>query len=95
MSLRDRLRRLERLSEEVSVSVPQPDGPSARFPESELKEAFLTATRRLCGDEVAAHPLGLAAARSPDPTWSKSFYADDGEVVSPPEDLSEGAGCEG
>lgn len=91
MSIRDRLWRLERLSEGDTIAILQPDGPSARFPESELKEAFLTATRRLCGDEVPAHPLGLAAARSPDPTWSKSFYADDGEAVSPPEDLSKGA----
>ena len=89
MGLRDRLRRLERLSEGVVVSIPQPTGPDARFAESALQEAFLTTTRRLCGEDLEPHPLALAAARSQDATWRESFYADDGADVSEPEDLSE------
>ena len=71
------------------VSIEQPDGPPARFPESELGQAFATACARQCGKNIEPHPLGLAAARSPDRTWSESFYADDGGEVSPVEDLSE------
>ena len=89
--LRGRLRRLERQSAEAVVSIPQPCGPPARFPESQLKDAFLTTTRRHCGEDVPAHPLALAAGRSSDPTWSNSFYADDGGPVDDVEDLSEGA----
>lgn len=89
MSLRDRLRRLERLSEGVTVSIPQPNEPPARFPESALKEAFLVTTARLSGDDVPPHPLALAAARSPSSEWNRSLYADDGAAVEPVEDLSE------
>ena len=89
--MRGRLRRLERQFAEAVVSIPQPSGPPARFPESALQEAFLATTRRHCGEDVPAHPLALAAARSQDPTWSGSFYADDGSEVTPIEDLSEGA----
>lgn len=89
MGLRDRLRRLERLSEDRVVSIPQLAGPPVRFPEIELAEVFLTTTRRHCGEDVPPHPLALAAARSPDAKWRESFYADDGADVSEPEDLSE------
>ena len=89
--LRGRLRRLERRSAEVVVSIPQPTGPPAQFPESELKEAFVVTSRRHCGEDVPAHPLALAAGRSPEPAWANSFYADDGSEVTPVEDLSEGA----
>ncbi len=76
MGIRDRLRRLERLSEGEKVFVAQPDGPAAaRFPESALKEVFLTNMRRLRGEHVEAHPLGVAAARSTSPEWSKLLYA--------------------
>ncbi len=87
MTIRDRLKRLERQSG-VLVHIPQPDGPPARFPQSALADAFLTTTRRLCGEDVAAHPLGLSAARSQDATWANSFYADDGSGVTSVEDLS-------
>ena len=89
MGLRDKLRWLRKASEPLVVSIPQPNGPPARFPESQLRDAFVTATRRQCGENIEPHPLGLAAARSPDPTWSESFYADDGSETSPVEDLSE------
>ncbi len=89
MSLRDRLRRLERASEGVTVSIPQPYGPPARFPESELERAFLCNVCRATGDDIPPHPLSLAAGRSPDPTWRESFFADGGGPVSPPPDLSE------
>ncbi|MDP9477125.1 MAG: hypothetical protein M3R38_15835 [Actinomycetota bacterium] len=64
MGLRDRLRALERLSEGEMVSIPQPGRPPARFPESALKDAFLTNVRRLCGEDVPEHPLSVAAAHS-------------------------------
>jgi len=39
---------------------------------------------------VPPHPLGLAAAASPDPEWSRSMYSADWvTIVTPPEDLSE------
>ncbi len=88
MGLRDALRWLRRESEGLVVSIEQPDGPPARFPESQLQEAFLITTRRQCGENLAPHHLAVAAARSPDPTWSKSLYADDGGVVKSPEDLA-------
>ena len=86
--MRGRLRRLERLAEGNVVSIPQPDGPPARFPASDLAAAFLVNTRRLVGEAVPAHPLSEAAARSPDPKWRETPYASApvGEAV---EDLSE------
>ena len=89
MGLRDRLRRLRRASEDVAVSIPQPNGPPARFPESELQAAFLTTLERLKGEDVPPHALSLAASRSPSPEWNRSLYADDGGEVIPVEDLSE------
>ena len=88
MSFRRRVRRLERLAEGPLVSIPQPGGPPARFPASDLEAAFLANTRRLKGEDVPAHPLAEAAARSPDPKWRETLYASApvGEVV---EDLSE------
>ena len=89
MGLKDALRRLRRASEPLVVTIEQPDGPPAKFPESQLKEAFLTTSRRACGEDVEPHPLALAAGRSPDPGWSNSLYADDGSPVTPVRDLSE------
>ena len=88
MGLRDALRRLRRASEGAVVSIPQPDGPDAKFPESALKDAFMAASRRKGGEDIPVHPLGLAAARSPDRTWSESFYADPGDAARSVEDLS-------
>ena len=90
MGLRGRLRRLEREAEGEMVFVPQEDGAVKRFPQSALQEAFVTNMRRLRGEEVPPYPLGVAAAGSPDPGWSRSFYsAAWTEIVAPVEDLSE------
>jgi hypothetical protein len=88
VGLRGRMRRLERLAEGGLVSIPQPDGPPVKFPASDLEAAFLANTRRLVGEDVPAHPLSEAAARSPDPKWRETLYASApvGEAV---EDLSE------
>jgi hypothetical protein len=92
VSIRDRLRRLERLSERDMVLVPQPDGPPAKFPKSAVQESFVVNMQRLRGEDVEPHPLGVAAARSPAPEWHKSFYAASWvDVVRPIPDLSEGA----
>jgi hypothetical protein len=69
VGLRGRLRRLEREAEGEMVFVPQEDGAVKRFPQSALQEAFVTNMRRLRGEEVPPHPLGVAAAGSPDPGW--------------------------
>ncbi len=90
MGLRDRLRRLEREAEGEMVMVPQPDGTVKRFPQSALREAFMTNMERLRGEDVPHHPLSVAAAESPDPEWSRSFYsAAWTAIVAPVEDLSE------
>ncbi len=90
MGLRGKLRRLEREAEGEMVFVPQEDGTVKRFPQSALQESFLTNMKRLRGEDVPPHPLGVAAAESPDPEWSRSFYsAAWTETVAPVEDLSE------
>ena len=90
MGLRDRLRRLEREAEGEMVFVPQPDGTAKRFPQSALQESFVANMKRLRGEDVPPHPLGVAAAESPDPGWSRSIYsAAWTDIVTPVEDLSE------
>ena len=90
MGLRDRLRRLEKEAEGEMVFVPQPDGTVKRFPQSALQESFVTNMKRLRGEVMPHHPLGVAAAESPDPEWSRSLYsAAWTEIVAPVEDLSE------
>ena len=90
MGLRDRLRRLEREAEGEMVFVPQKDGTAKRFPQGALQESFLTNVKRLRGEDVPHHPLGVAAAHSPDPEWGRSLYsAAWPEIVAPAEDLSE------
>ncbi len=90
MGLRDRLARLEKAKGSGMVFIPQLDGAPARFPESDLLESFTTNMKRLRGEDVPAHPLGLAAAESPDRDWSRSMYSAAWvEIVTPPEDLSE------
>ena len=90
VGLRDRLRRLEREAEGEMVFVPQKDGTVKRFPQSALQESFMTNMRRLKGEDVPHHPLGVAAAQSPDSEWSRSLYsAAWTEIVAPVEDLSE------
>ncbi len=90
MGLKDRLRRLERESEGEMVFIPQPDVTVKRFPQSALQESFVTNMKRLRGEDVPHHPLGVAAAESPDPEWGRSFYsAAWTDIVAPVEDLSE------
>lgn len=89
VGLRGRLRRLEREAEGEMVFVPQKDGTVKRFPHSALRESFVTSMKRLRGEDVP-HPLGVAAAQSPDPEWSRSLYsAAWTDIVAPVEDLSE------
>jgi hypothetical protein len=90
VGLKDRLRRLEREAEGEMVFVPQQDGTVKRFPQDALKAAFLTNMKRLRGEDVPHHRLGVAAVESPDPEWSRSLYsAAWTEIVAPVEDLSE------
>jgi len=50
----------------------------------------VTNMKRLWGEDVPHEPLRVAAAESPDPEWSRSFYsAAWTDVVAPVEDLSE------
>lgn len=92
MSILDRLKRLERESKGEMVAVAQPDGAPARFPKRAMQKSFVVNMQRLRGEDVDPHPLGVAAARSPDPEWHKSFYAASWvDVVRPVPDLSEGA----
>ena len=72
------------------VFVPQPDGTVKRFPQSGLQASFVRNMQRLRGEDVPPHPLGVAAAESPDPEWSRSLYsAAWTDIVAPAEDLSE------
>ena len=90
MGLKDRLRRLEREAEGEMVFVPQKDGTVKRFPQSALQESFMVNMQRLRGEDVPPHPLGVAAAESPDPEWSGSLYsAAWADIVASVEDLSE------
>ena len=90
MTLRGRLRRLEREAEGEMVLVPQKDGTAKRFPQRALQESFVTNMKRLRGEDVPPHPLGVAAAESPDHEWSRSLYSAAWvEIVAPVEDLSE------
>ena len=87
---KDKLRRLERLAVGGVVTIPQPGGPPARFPESAIKDAYVSAFRRACGEDAPEHPLCAAARNSPDPEWRDSFVAgpDEGVPAHVP-DLSE------
>lgn len=90
MALWHRLRSLEREAREEKITIPQPDGTVARFPEGELAPAFLDAFDRAVGrkgPEEPEHPLCVAARNSSDPAWRDSAYAS--ERAEPVEDLSE------
>ena len=71
------------------VVIPQQDGPPARFPRSDLADAYVNALDRRLGEDVPEHPLSRAARNSSDPTWRDSVVAGPEEVPEPPEDLSE------
>jgi hypothetical protein len=89
--MRDKLRRLERLAVGNAVSIPQPDGPPAVFPESALKDAYINLCDRMGAGDGAPpeHPLMEAARNSSAPKWSGSFYATDGATTGPIEELFE------
>ncbi len=90
VGLRRRVSKLEKAGGGGTVFIPQPDGTVKRFPEADLQASFLVNMARLRGENVPPHPLGLAAAASPDPEWSRSMYsAKWGAIVTTPEDLSE------
>ncbi len=89
MGLRRRVKRLEKETGGGMVFVPQKDGTVKRFPQSALQESFVTNMNRLRGEQVPPHPLGVAAAASPDPEWRQSAYSATVTIVTPPEDLSE------
>jgi hypothetical protein len=91
MSTRRQLRRLERLAEGETVVIPQLDGSVKRFPEYELREAYLNFFARLGAGEGAPpeHALCRAARNSSDPWWRDSIYAADEDITAPIEDLSE------
>ncbi len=67
--MRARLRRLEQAAKQNYVSIPQQQGPPARFPPSATKEAFMRSLARLKGEDVPEHPLSTAAATSSDSRW--------------------------
>jgi hypothetical protein len=52
------------------VSIPGEGGTVRRFPESDLQDSFLVNMKRLRGENVPPHPLGVAAAASPDREWA-------------------------
>ena len=89
--MKGRLKRLLRLAEGNVVSIPQPGGPPARFPESALKDAYLNVCARMGAgsDAPPEHPLIEAARNSDDPRWSGSLFATDGDLTAPIEDLSQ------
>jgi hypothetical protein len=90
VALRDRVKKLERAGGGGTVFIPQPDGTVTRFPASAVQDAFLINMRRLRGENVPPHPLGVAAAASPDREWARSMYSAAWVgIVSPPADLSE------
>ena len=88
MGLRDKLRRLERLSKGEMVVIPAADGTVKRFPKSELLPAFLSGLPTT-GRDVPEHPLCVAARNSSDPKWRESFYAGSEDTLDRVEDLSE------
>jgi hypothetical protein len=94
MSLRNRLRAIERRSRADVVEIPQHDGTVERFAKRALKDAFLRHCARMGAgpDAPPEHPLCVAAKNSPDPEWRDSFFVTDGDKWTEPiEDLSEGA----
>ena len=94
-------RRLRALEESEMLSIPQIDGPPAKFPRAAYVEAFMCCMARLRGgpDIPSRHPMLEAARNSSDPAWRDSYFADidlgDEDVIKPPEDLSEGSATEG
>lgn len=91
MGLRDKLKRLERARRKEMISIPQRDGTIARFPQSDVKDAYKNLMDRLGAgaDAPEEHPLLTAARNSSDPAWSGSTYSVDEGWTDHVEDLSE------
>jgi hypothetical protein len=91
VGLRGKLGRLERLAEGELITIPQRDGTVAKFAPSAAKDAYLNLMARMGAgaDAPSEHPLMEAARNSSDPKWSGSFYATDGDVTAPIEELFE------
>ena len=80
MSLRDRLRRLQRVAEGPIVTIPQRDGTVKRFPEREMGPAYLDALDQELGRKnphEPEHPICAAARNSSDPAWQGSSLVTD------------------
>ncbi|MBA3426740.1 MAG: hypothetical protein H0U04_19870 [Rubrobacter sp.] len=91
-SMRRRLKRLERLSEDKMIVIPQRDRTVKKFPQSARAAAFTNIMDRMGAGEDAPpeHPLTVAARNSSDCRWSESVFAGTEEGGSGPiEDLSE------
>ena len=90
MNLRTWLKRLERDSQGMMI-IPQQDGLPKRFTQADLAEAFVSNTRRLCGEDEPLHPVVEAAQSSTEGHWNSGFFSpmhillDDGGEL---EDLS-------
>ena len=93
MGLRDAVRRLQKRAEGPLVVIPLEGGGVARFPESQLADAYLIANAREGGLTRDDHPLCRAARNSSDPKWRESVWAgpSDDEIagLEEIEDLSE------
>ncbi len=92
VALRDRLRLLERLSEDKMIVILQRDGTVKRFPPGADREAFTNLSERLGAGEDAPpeHALLEAARGSSEQRWLRSFFATNAEGwTEPVEDLSE------
>jgi hypothetical protein len=92
VGIRDRLRRLEKESEEEMIVIPQKDGTVARFPDTACRDAYSNHCERVGAGEDAPpeHPLLVAARNSSDVWWAHSVYAEDpDEWIKPVPDLSE------
>jgi hypothetical protein len=92
VAFRDRLRRLQRLSEGEAVTIRQTDGTVKRFPESALREAFiedLDRTAGRVGPETPVHPILTALRNSGDPAPLGLFMGGGEGSLEPLEDLSE------
>ena len=89
--MKNRVRRLERCAEGHYISIPQLEGPPAKFPAHAAQEAFLTSLARLKGNlDIEEHSLSTAAATSSDSHWRNSFVSGTHRVVGGeiPGDLS-------
>jgi hypothetical protein len=93
VGLRGRLKRLERAARGEMIEIPQKDGTVARFPQSEVREAYANLMERLGAGEDAPpeHPMLAAIRNSSDPEWQNSaFLCEDPDAHTRPiPDLSQ------